>query len=560
MLLREGKAKVKTRTPFVIQLLVPTGETKRPIVLGVDAGYLHVGLSAVTENKEVYAAEITLRSDIVALISTRKMYRQTRRSRKTWYRQPRWLNRVKSKPKGWLAPSIQHKLNSHVKLVERVKRILPITSVIVEIAAFDIQKIKNPDIQGVEYQEGVQKGFTNVREYVLYRDGHKCQACKGKSKDKILKVVLNAHHIESRKTGGNRPDNLVTLCAECHKLYHNGTVNIKTKPSKSFKAEAFMTMVWRRLVELLGAAIRYGYETKQARADAGLNKSHVNDAFVVAGGCYQNRTVPFLVKQVRKQNRKLYNGPHSGRRSTAARFVRGFQRYDKVLYKGVECFVFGRRTNGYFDVRDLYGARIHDGAKAKDCVLLETASTLLTCTLRGGTPLPKGRGLHAEAQMKIRTGFVSNSSSSSFVVQIRQSPWEKSEPKLLLSPEQLAWLESQGFRYCAHTYPSRVEETGILEMYPGAETPEAAENMWLSVICNQDEVIDGLVRQGIPFCASCHYGHETVVWRAGDKRVYALPNLGHEYETYQEEKLFKAKVKVASQTVASIKKNGCNLV
>ncbi|MFA5186516.1 MAG: RNA-guided endonuclease IscB [Patescibacteria group bacterium] len=391
-LLKEGKAKVKTRTPFVIQLLVSTGETKQPITLGVDAGYLHIGLSAVTENKEVYAAEVMLRSDIVNLLSERRAYRRNRRNRKTWCRQPRWNNRVKSKPKGWLAPSIRHKLDSHVKLVNTVKKILPIISVNVEIAAFDIQKIKNPDIQGIEYQEGVQKGFTNAREYVLYRDGHKCQVCKGKSKDKILKVVLNAHHIESRKTGGNGPDNLVTLCTECHKKLHNGAINIKIKPSKGFKAEAFMTMVWRRLVDQLNADSKYGYETKQARANVGLSKNHINDAFVIAGGQYQDRTIPFLIKQVRKQNRKLYKGPHSGVRNTAARFIHGFQRYDKVLYRGMDCFVFGRRSTGDFELRDLDGTKIHGHAKAKSCRLLETANTLLTCSLKE-TPPP---GLKAE--------------------------------------------------------------------------------------------------------------------------------------------------------------------
>lgn len=85
----------------------------------------------------------------------------------------------------------------------------------VETASFDIQKIKNPDIQGAEYQQGDQLGFWNVREYVLFRDGHTCQCCKGKSKDKIL----NVHHIESRKTGGNAPNNLITLCETCHTGY-----------------------------------------------------------------------------------------------------------------------------------------------------------------------------------------------------------------------------------------------------------------------------------------------------------------------------------------------------
>ena len=101
-----------------------------------------------------------------------------------------------------------------------VCKILPINQIIVETASFDIQKIKNPEIQGIEYQQGEQMDFWNVREYVFFRDGHTCQCCKGRSRDKIL----NVHHIESRKTGGNAPNNLSTLCETCHKGYHNGTV------------------------------------------------------------------------------------------------------------------------------------------------------------------------------------------------------------------------------------------------------------------------------------------------------------------------------------------------
>ena len=92
----------------------------------------------------------------------------------------------------------------------------------VETASFDIQKIKNTDIQGAEYQQGDQLGFWNIREYVLFRDNHTCQCCKGKSKDKIL----NVHHIESRKTGGNAPNNLITLCEICHTGYHKDAVQL----------------------------------------------------------------------------------------------------------------------------------------------------------------------------------------------------------------------------------------------------------------------------------------------------------------------------------------------
>ena len=118
--------------------------------MGVDSGYTHIGLSVATDEREVYSSEVQLRNDIVELLSERRQYRRFRRYRKTWYRKPRFLNR--KKPEGWLAPSIQHKLDSHIKAIEQVKKILPVTKINIEVAAFDIQKIKNPDISGREYQ------------------------------------------------------------------------------------------------------------------------------------------------------------------------------------------------------------------------------------------------------------------------------------------------------------------------------------------------------------------------------------------------------------------------
>lgn len=365
------------RTPFTIQLTGTTGEAKQPVTLGVDSGYVHVGLSAVTPKQEVYAAAVHLREDIVKLNSERRMYRKTRRGRKTWYRQPRFLNR--KKPEGWLAPSIQHKLDSQIKLVQNTAVILPLSKVIVEVAAFDIQKIKEPTISGAGYQNGPQKDFANVREYVLYRDGHTCRHCKGKSKDPILEV----HHIVSRQIGGDRLDNLATLCKTCHDKHTTGKLVLNLKPSNGFKAETFMSIVRWKIVDRLqalgfAASHTYGYITKQDRKTLALPKSHINDAFVIAYGADQSRAIgTFFIQQVRKSNRKLFKGDRSHIKNTAPRFIHGFQRFDKVQWDGKECFIFGRRSSGYFDVRNLDGAKLHASAKHNDLTLLERSSTLL---------------------------------------------------------------------------------------------------------------------------------------------------------------------------------------
>ena len=181
-MLKSGLAKVIKRCPFTIQLTYETTNVVQEVNLGIDAGSKTIGLSATTETKELYASEVKLRNDIVDLLSTRRENRRSRRNRKTRYRKARFNNR--NKPNGWLAPSILNKVNTHIKVVADVYKILPIKNIIVETASFDIQKIKNPEIQGVEYQQGEQLNFWNVREYVLFRDNHTCQCCKGKSKDK----------------------------------------------------------------------------------------------------------------------------------------------------------------------------------------------------------------------------------------------------------------------------------------------------------------------------------------------------------------------------------------
>ncbi|MCP5461163.1 MAG: HNH endonuclease [Thermotogae bacterium] len=272
-LLKEQKAKVVKRTPFTIQLLYGSSGYKQDVILGVDAKSKTIGVSASTENKELFSAEVELRTDIVDLLSTRRTLRRSRRNRKTRYGQSRFLNR--RKPEGWVAPSVQNKIDTHIKVVKLVHAILPITRVVVEVAQFDVQKIKNPDILGEDYQQGEQLGFYNVREYVLFRDKHTCQHCNGKSRDPIL----NVHHIESRKTGGNSPDNLITLCETCHKRYHKGGIELKVKRNSSFRDAAFMgIMRWASYNKLKeqysNVHLTFGYITKNVRIKHNLEKSH----------------------------------------------------------------------------------------------------------------------------------------------------------------------------------------------------------------------------------------------------------------------------------------------
>lgn len=386
-LLKDGKAKVVKRCPFTIQLLYSSTNHTQSITLGVDAGSNHIGLSATTETKELYASDIKLRDDITNLLSTRRENRKARRNRKTRYRKPRFNNRVRSKHKGWLAPSVEHKINTHITVIDKITKILPISEIRVEVASFDVQKIKNPNITVTQYQQGEQLNFRNVREYVLFRDGHTCQCCRGKSKDK----VLNVHHIESRKTGGNASNNLITLCETCHKGYHKGIVQLpkNIKRGMSFKGASFMgIMRWtlcNRLKEIYpNVNITFGYITKNTRIAHNLPKDHYIDARCISGNPLAKPLGSvFYQKKVRCHNRQIHKSNTSKcgyrKRNQAEYKIKGFRLYDKVLYQGKEYFIFGRRTSGFFDIRTLSGAKVNNGSISyKLLKLLEPRKGYLT--------------------------------------------------------------------------------------------------------------------------------------------------------------------------------------
>jgi len=327
---------------------------------------------------------LQLRDDISNNLSTRREFRTMRRNRKTRYRKPRFNNRIRRKQKGWLAPSIESKIHTHLKVVYEIHKILPITKIIVETASFDIQKIKNPEIHGKEYQEGEQLGFWNVREYVLFRDGHKCRGKKG-CKNRILIV----HHIESRKIGGDAPNNLITLCVECHNAYHTGELKLDLKRGQSFRDAAFMGIIrwtfFNRLKEVYPCVgLTYGYITKNTRIQNNLVKTHCVDARCITG----NPTVTplghyYQQKVVRTRNRQIHKATinKGGYRklNQSQKYVFGYQLFDKVqMPDSQKGFIFGRRVSGSFDVRTLDGTKLSAGINCKKLILLEKRKSILT--------------------------------------------------------------------------------------------------------------------------------------------------------------------------------------
>lgn len=383
VLLKNKKAKVVKKCPFTIQLAYNSTNYTQEISLGIDAGSKHIGLSVTTKDKVLFESDTELRNDIVDLLSTRRQNRRARRNRKTRYRKPRFNNRKRGDE--WLAPSVQNKVDTHLAVVKKVHEILPITKVIVETASFDIQKIKNPTISGTEYQKGEQLDFWNVREYVLFRDGHICQCCKGKSKDKIL----NVHHIESRKTSGNAPNNLITLCKTCHSGYHAGTIMLpkSIRRGMSFKDAAFMGIMrwafYNRLKKIYpNVNLTFGYITKDTRIKNGLPKEHYIDARCISGNpLAKSDGIVYFQKKVRCHNRQIHKNTilKGGirKRNQASYEVMGFRLYDKVKWKGSSCYIFGRRSTGRMDLRLLDGTKVNASVGYKNLRLLETRKNIL---------------------------------------------------------------------------------------------------------------------------------------------------------------------------------------
>jgi len=339
-LLKDNKAEVVSTKPFTIKLKFECENQVQPITLGIDSGYKFVGFSAVTKSKELIAGELTLRMDVSKKLSDRSMYRRTRRG-KLWHRKPRFNNR--SKHTGWLAPSIQHKVDTHLRLVQKIKDILPISNVVIEVANFDTQKMQNPEISGIEYQQGELQGYM-VREYLLEKWGRKCAYCGKKD------IPLEIEHIIPKSRGGtNRVSNLTLSCNKCNLKKGTQTAeefghpNIQKKAKESLKATVFMNVVRSRIVESLECEYTYGYITKHDRIKIKIDKSHSNDAFVIAKGNTQQRTGSYVCGQTRRNNRCLQKnrkGFKIGiRQQRYAYHPKDLVKVDNVIYvvKGVHC-------------------------------------------------------------------------------------------------------------------------------------------------------------------------------------------------------------------------------
>jgi len=360
--LKTRRARVVTREPFTIQLRFETTTHTQPVTVGVDTGSQTVGIAATANREVVFQAEMHLRTDISGKLIRRRQYRRTRRSRKTRYRAARWANRRRSP--GWLAPSLRARADATVKAVRFVARVLPISQINVEIGSFDTQKMQNPEVSGVCYQQGQLQGYL-LREYLLARWQRQCAYCKTSG------VPLQVEHIIPKSRGGSdRASNLVIACDPCNKRKGKRTAEEFGYPEIQAQARvplkdaahvsSIKTAVVQQLAQQFGSehvAVTYGFETKYQRIQVlKLSKSHTNDAVAIAcaiGEVVKPLTVVYQLRCVSRGNYQMYNGKHSEHKVWAPRKVKSWKLYELVEAKGQIGYISGRRVNGAFVVKDV---------------------------------------------------------------------------------------------------------------------------------------------------------------------------------------------------------------
>ena len=345
-LLKNGRAKVFRRYPFTIILLDREGGDVQPVTLKIDPGSKTTGLALVADSKRgkrvVWAGELNHRGEqIKAALLSRKQLRRGRRSRKTRYRQPRFDNRRHAE--GWIPPSLQSRVDNVLTWAGRLSRFIPICNISMELVKFDTQAMQNPEINGVEYQQGVLMGY-EVREYLLEKWGRKCAYCGATN------MPLEIEHIIPKSRGGsNRASNLTLACNACNQCKGNQTAEEFGYPAIQGKAKqplkdvaAVNTTRWtlyRRLRQCgLPLEVGTGARTKYNRTKQNYPKEHWIDAACVGVSGEKvyiaSGTTPLVVKATGRQSRIMCRPDKYGFPRTKAKQGRvhyGFQTGDIVL-------------------------------------------------------------------------------------------------------------------------------------------------------------------------------------------------------------------------------------
>ncbi|MBE3582059.1 MAG: HNH endonuclease [Thermoanaerobacteraceae bacterium] len=279
-LLRAKKARIVSRNPFTIQLNYHATEYVQPVTVKLDTGFKRGGVALQSNGKILFQGEIVHRRYINQptrgqVLVVRRERRRARRYRLR-YRAPRFDNR--RRPEGWLPPTVKAKADVQVNVLKVLAKYAPVTRAIIEVGSFDTHKMQNPDIKPEDYQNGRQKGFKNVKEYVKHRD-NRCINCGAEIKE--------VHHLKQKAKGGtDNPSNLAALCKKCHRLVTLGRLKLDITPGRELKGAAFINAAKDYIVSEVKKFIsevvtQEGWRTKEERERLDLPKSHVNDAIAM---------------------------------------------------------------------------------------------------------------------------------------------------------------------------------------------------------------------------------------------------------------------------------------
>lgn len=382
-LLEAGEARVVRLIPFTVQLTIDTSEKVQPVYAGQDPG-LTQGVAAVrNDGKVLFQAEVKCQPDVSEKLTERRNYRRNRRYRKTRYRKPRFLNR--RRPEGWVSPSIRQLKHEHDKLRRLVESILPVTGWAIELNKFDFQKMEDPGICGVQYQNGPRKGYFDVREYVLERDGYACVLCGSTVNRKLF-------HFRGKS---QRPKNLITLCGECHKKAVNKEIPFAVLMENYRWAARVNTMraLWKPAEKIVFVTAE---QVATSRNALNLFKTHANDALAAVRAAYGieprlENSCALRGRQARQKNRQLHRAnPGKGgvrQRANANRFLVSragvrFQKGDLVVYRTRN----GRKITGYINtlfsrgtvrIADFRGRELYSGSSASKLKKLQNTDALI---------------------------------------------------------------------------------------------------------------------------------------------------------------------------------------
>lgn len=391
-LLESGRASVFRRFPFTIILHDRTVEKSelRDIEIKIDQGSKTTGVALVVHGDTgaivAFAAHIEHRTDIKSNLDSKRVVRRSRRHRKTRYRQPRFLNRTK--PKGWLPPSLQSKAENILNWVIRFARFAPISKFALETAKFDIQKLENPDVQGVGYQQGRMFGYTDKKAYLFERENRCCIYCGIHAS----KAKMEIEHVVPKSKGGTDSlNNLVLSCHACNQAKGNQDIQtyLKGKPSVLRRVKEHLGIDYRdaahtnsirlyvmnklrAMAETIGAklVVGFGSITKENRLSLDLPKDHWIDAAVCTkdGNAVQVEPSlkPLIIKAVGRGSRQFcrmdkYGFPRTSPKPRTKNFF-GFKTGDMVKVsiptdaktKVQSGLYTGRvvvRSSGYFDIK-----------------------------------------------------------------------------------------------------------------------------------------------------------------------------------------------------------------